>query len=95
MRLSQFSPKTVVLKLICLMAWLIVLSGCTGKTITSTEYLYPPAAYLVPCERTEFSGKTYGETVEYLIKVMGERDLCASQIDRIREWQAQTKQGFK
>ncbi|WP_430685103.1 Rz1-like lysis system protein LysC [Mannheimia haemolytica] len=95
MRLSQSLPKTVVLKLICLMALLIALSGCTSRTITNTEYLYPPAAYLVPCERTAFSGKTYGDTVEYLIKVMGERDLCASQIDRIREWQAQTKQGFK
>ncbi|HGO5823372.1 TPA: lytic transglycosylase [Mannheimia haemolytica] len=49
----------------------------------------------MPCERTEFSGKTYGDTVEYLVKVMGERDLCANQIDSIREWQAQTKQGFK
>ncbi|AGQ37511.1 TPA: hypothetical protein PXF07_001321 [Mannheimia haemolytica] len=77
------------------MVLLIALSGCTSKTIVSTEYLYPPAAYLVPCERTAFSGKTYGDTVDYLIKVMGERDLCASQIDRIREWQAQTKQGFK
>lgn len=77
------------------MALLIALSGCTSKTITSTEYLYPPSAYLVPCERTEFSGKTYGDMVEYLINVMGERDLCASQIDRIRDWQAQTKQGFK
>ncbi|MEG9531390.1 Rz1-like lysis system protein LysC [Mannheimia indoligenes] len=51
--------------------------------------MYPPAAYLVPCERTEFSGRTYGDTVEYLVKVMGERDLCASQIDRIREWQTE------
>ncbi|WP_430795496.1 Rz1-like lysis system protein LysC [Actinobacillus pleuropneumoniae] len=91
MRLSQSLTKTVVLKLICLMALLIALSGCTSRTITNTEYLYPPAAYLVPCERTEFSGKTYGDTVEYLVRVMGERDLCASQIDRIREWQASHK----
>ncbi|MDD0824645.1 hypothetical protein PTQ27_09260 [Mannheimia sp. AT1] len=63
--------------------------------ITKTEYLYPPQAYLVACERTGFNGSTYGDTIEYLIKVMGERDLCANQIDRIREWQAQTKQGFK
>lgn len=78
------------------MGLLITLSGCTGKAaIVKTEYIFPPAAYLVPCERTEFSGNTYGETVEYLIKVMGERDLCAGQIDRLREWQAQTKAGFK
>nr|WP_289622714.1 hypothetical protein [Mannheimia cairinae] len=77
------------------MALLIALSGCTSKVITKTEYLYPPQAYLVACERTGFNGSTYGDTIEYLIKVMGERDLCANQIDRIREWQAQTKQGFK
>ena len=77
------------------MVLLTTLSGCTSRTATSTEYLLPPAAYLVPCERSEFSGKTYGEAVEYLIKVMGERDLCAGQVDSIREWQARTKQGFK
>lgn len=71
------------------------LSGCASKTITKTEYLYPPQAFLVQCERSEFSGTTYGDAIEYLIKVMGERDLCASQIDSIKEWQAQTKAGFK
>lgn len=63
-----------------------VLSGCTQKVVTKTNYVYPPAAYLVQCERSEFSGTTYGDAIEYLIKVMGERDLCASQIERIREW---------
>ena len=63
-----------------------VLSGCTQKVVTKTNYVYPPAAYLVQCERSEFSGTTYGDAIEYLIKVMGERDLCASQIDSIREW---------
>ncbi|WP_423201178.1 Rz1-like lysis system protein LysC [Glaesserella parasuis] len=24
--------------------------------------------------------------MEYLVKVMGERDLCAGQVDSIREW---------
>lgn len=62
------------------------LSGCVSKVITKTEYLYPPQAFLVQCERSEFSGTTYGDVIEYLIKVMGERDLCASQIDSIREW---------
>ncbi|WP_423972814.1 Rz1-like lysis system protein LysC, partial [Glaesserella parasuis] len=56
---------------------------------------YPPQAFLMQCERSEFSGTTYGDAIEYLVKVMGERDLCAGQIDSIREWQARTKQGFK
>ncbi|MDP0461945.1 hypothetical protein Q7Y60_11675 [Glaesserella parasuis] len=60
------------------------LSGCTART--KIEYLYPPQAFLVQCERSEFSGTTYGDAIEYLVKVMGERDLCAGQIDSIREW---------
>ncbi|WP_457591976.1 Rz1-like lysis system protein LysC [Glaesserella parasuis] len=38
------------------------------------------------CERSEFGGTTYGDAIEYLVKVMGERDLCAGQVERIREW---------
>ena len=72
---------------------LIALSGCTTRT--KIEYLFPPQAYTIPCERSEFSGSTYGDAIEHLIKVIGERDLCASQIDSIREWQAQVKAGFK
>ncbi|MDG6333770.1 Rz1-like lysis system protein LysC [Glaesserella parasuis] len=60
------------------------LSGCITKT--KIEYLYPPQAFLMQCERSEFSGTTYGDAIEYLVKVMGERDLCAGQIDSIREW---------
>ncbi|WP_423972855.1 Rz1-like lysis system protein LysC, partial [Glaesserella parasuis] len=45
------------------------LSGCTAKT--KIEYLYPPQAFLVQCERSEFSGTTYGDAIEYLVKVMG------------------------
>ncbi|MDG4948414.1 Rz1-like lysis system protein LysC [Actinobacillus equuli] len=57
--------------------------------------MYPPAAYLVRCERSEFSGKTYADAIDYLMIVIKERDLCASQVNSIRDWQAQTKAGFK
>ncbi|OOH89526.1 hypothetical protein BMT54_06440 [Pasteurellaceae bacterium 15-036681] len=73
----------------------VVLSSCTSEVVTKTEYIYPPQAYLVQCERTKFSGTTYGDAIDYLIVVMSERDLCAGQVDRIRNWQAQTKAGFK
>lgn len=53
--------------------------------------MYPPAAYLVQCERSEFSGKTYTDAIDYLMIVIKERDLCASQIDGIREWKGLTK----
>lgn len=55
--------------------------------VTKTSYIYPPAAYLVQCERTGFNGKTYADAIDYLMVVMKERDICASQIDNIREWQ--------
>lgn len=66
-----------------------LLSSCTTKP--SVQYLFPPQAYTVPCERTQFSGNTYGDAVEHLLKVMSERDFCASQIDRIREWIVRVK----
>ncbi|MBF0784457.1 hypothetical protein E4T80_03075 [Muribacter muris] len=71
------------------------MSSCTSKVITKTEYLFPPQAYLTECQRTPFNGNTYGEAIEHLIKVTGERDLCAGQLDSLREWQARTKAGFK
>lgn len=71
-----------------------LLSSCT-KSFPSVQYQFPPQAYLLPCERTDFNGSTYGDAVEHLIKVMSERDLCASQIDGIREWIAGKNRGVK
>lgn len=93
--LKQFLSKSRVAVLLCLMLLSTVLSGCTQKVVTKTNYVYPPAAYLVQCERSEFSGKTYADAIDYLIVVIKERDVCANQINSIREWQARTKQGFK
>ncbi|QQF66083.1 Rz1-like lysis system protein LysC [Histophilus somni] len=68
----------------------ILLTNCT--TPPQIEYLSPPQAYTIPCERSAFQGKTYGDAIKHLIKVMAERDLCASQIDKIREWQIENAQ---
>ena len=68
-----------------------LLSGCTNKVTTKTEYIYPPQAFLVPCTKTKFTGSTYGEAVEHLIIVQGERDMCASQITNINKWIESTK----
>lgn len=68
-----------------------LLSGCTNKVTTKTEYIYPPQAFLVPCAKTPFMGSTYGEAVEYLITVKAERDMCASQITNINKWIEYTK----
>ncbi|NBI40174.1 hypothetical protein GVX86_01505 [[Haemophilus] felis] len=68
----------------------IALSGCSSKV--EVQYLTPPLAYTTTCERTPFNGKTYGDAVQHLLKVMAERDLCASQVDKIREWQREMVQ---
>ena len=76
---------------IALVFTMTLLSGCTNKVTTKTEYIYPPQAFLVPCVKTPFMGKTYGEAVEHLITVKAERDMCASQITNINKWIESTK----
>lgn len=76
---------------IALVLTMTLLSGCTNKVTTKTEYIYPPQAFLTPCVKTPFMGSTYGEAVEHLIIVQGERDMCASQITNINKWINQTK----
>lgn len=53
--------------------------------------MYPPQAYLSPCQVSTFTGKTYGEAILHLITVTAERDVCASQIRHINQWIQQTK----
>lgn len=77
------------------MLLLIALSGCTRAVVTKTNYVYPPAAYLVQCERTGFNGKSYADAIDYLMVVIKERDVCASQINSIRDWQSKVKVGHK
>lgn len=56
------------------------------KPVSKIEYLSPPQAYLTTCPRTPFTGETYGEAIDYLVVVMSERDLCAKQLDSVRNW---------
>ena len=78
---------------IALVLTMTLLSGCTNKVTTKTEYIYPPQAFLVPCVRTPFTVNTYGEAVEHLITVKPERDMCASQITNINKWIENSKAG--
>lgn len=81
--------KINALILLCLT---LLLSSCSSRHTVKTVYAYPPQAYLVVCEKSTFTGSTYGDALSYLVKVKAERDICASQIDGIREWLRQTKQ---
>ncbi len=70
---------------------MMLLSGCSQSVVTKIEKQYPPQIYLTKCERSSFSGKTYGEVVSFLITVIQERDLCARQIEMINEWKDKTE----
>lgn len=77
-----------MLTLVCLS---LLLTACTNKVTTKTEYIYPLQAYTAPCVKTAFTGETYGDVVIQLVKVTAERDKCASQVDNLNKWINQTK----
>ncbi|OOR93243.1 Rz1-like lysis system protein LysC [Haemophilus paraphrohaemolyticus] len=80
--LKQFWLKSLALVCLCLV---LLLSSCSSPRI-KTVYLTPPQAYLTPCPQTMFTGETYGDAIDYLVVVMSERDLCAKQVDSVRNW---------
>ncbi|WP_315569263.1 Rz1-like lysis system protein LysC [Haemophilus parahaemolyticus] len=86
--LKQFWLKSRVLVCLCLV---LLLSCCSQRVTIKTEYLAPPQAYLTPCTQTAFTGETYGDAIDYLVVVMSERDLCAVQVDNIREYVEKNK----
>ena len=85
--LKRFWLKSRVLVCLCLA---LLLSSCSSPRI-KTVYLTPPQAYLTPCPQTVFTGETYGDAIDYLVVVMSERDLCAAQVDNIREYVEKNK----
>ncbi|WP_437125210.1 Rz1-like lysis system protein LysC [Gallibacterium salpingitidis] len=64
-----------------------LLIGCAQKT--KIEYISPPQIYLISCDRSEFTGSTYGDAIIYLRQVIKERDICASRLDGIINWSKQ------
>ena len=80
--LKRFWLKSRVLVCLCLG---LLLSSCSSPRIKTVD-LTPPQAYLTPCPKTPFTGESYGDAVDYLVVVMGERDLCASQLKQVSEW---------
>lgn len=81
--LNQYYQRSHALILLCLVP---LLSSCSQKVTTKTEYLAPPQVYLLPCPQTPFTGETYGDAIDYLVVVMSERELCAKQVDSVRNW---------
>ncbi|OKP23331.1 Rz1-like lysis system protein LysC, partial [Serratia fonticola] len=50
-------------------------------------YVYPPAVYTQLCEKTPFTGTTFGDAVVALQVAQSELDMCASRIEGLIKWQ--------
>ncbi|WP_420029338.1 Rz1-like lysis system protein LysC [Serratia fonticola] len=50
-------------------------------------YVYPPAVYTQLCEKTPFTGSTFGDAVIALQVAQNELDMCASRIEGLIKWQ--------
>ncbi|WP_373368171.1 Rz1-like lysis system protein LysC [Serratia fonticola] len=50
-------------------------------------YVYPPAVYTQLCEKTPFTGSTFGDAVMALQVSQNELDVCASRIEGLIKWQ--------
>ncbi|MCO7512381.1 hypothetical protein NJH77_24340 [Serratia fonticola] len=53
--------------------------------------MYPPAVYTQLCEKTPFTGTTFGDAVLALQVAQSERDVCASRIEGLIKWQHDNK----
>ncbi|WP_198530677.1 MULTISPECIES: hypothetical protein [unclassified Serratia (in: enterobacteria)] len=53
--------------------------------------MYPPAVYSQLCEKTPFTGSTFGDAVISLQAAQNELDVCASRIEGLIKWQREHK----
>ncbi|WP_447880366.1 Rz1-like lysis system protein LysC [Serratia fonticola] len=77
---------------VAISACLILLSiSCAEKPKPAPApqiiYVYPPAVYTQLCEKTPFTGSTFGDAVIALQVAQNELDVCASRIDGLVKWQ--------
>ncbi|WP_447908101.1 Rz1-like lysis system protein LysC [Serratia fonticola] len=77
---------------VAISACLILLStSCTERPKPAPApqiiYVYPPAVYTQLCEKTPFTGTTFGDAVLALQVAQSERDVCASRIEGLIKWQ--------
>ncbi|WP_256714459.1 Rz1-like lysis system protein LysC [Serratia fonticola] len=77
---------------VAISACLILLSiSCTERPKPAPApqiiYVYPPAVYTQLCEKTPFTGSTFGDAVIALQVAQNELDVCASRIEGLIKWQ--------
>ena len=66
----------------------VLLSSCASEPETKACSQLP-AALTAHLDKTPFSGRTYGDVIQYAVILKRERDMCLNRIDKIREWQTE------
>ncbi|WP_447882280.1 Rz1-like lysis system protein LysC [Serratia fonticola] len=84
---SRWSRATVAIS-----ACLMMLSVSCAERVKPAPaprliYVYPPAVYTQVCEKTPFTGTTFGDAVIALQVAQNELDVCASRVDGLIKWQ--------
>ncbi|WP_418351083.1 Rz1-like lysis system protein LysC [Serratia fonticola] len=77
---------------VAISACLILLSASCAERVKPAPapqiiYVYPPAVYTQLCEKTPFTGSTFGDAVIALQVAQNELDVCASRIEGLIKWQ--------
>ena len=70
--------------LFCTLLLLIV--SCSSPVQVKQVVIRPPAHLLAPCERSAYTGKTWGDLANYTVKVKKERDICSQRLENIKIW---------
>ncbi|HHQ6565537.1 TPA: Rz1-like lysis system protein LysC [Serratia fonticola] len=76
---------------VAISACLILLSTSCAEKIKPAPgpkviFVYPPAVYTQLCEKTPFTGSTFGDAVIALRVAQNELDVCASRIEGLINW---------
>lgn len=66
-----------------------LLSSCVSNEPQVKACPQLPAALTAHLDKTPFSGRTYGDVIQYAVILKRERDMCLNRIDKIREWQTE------
>lgn len=71
----------------------LLLTACSEKpqVVYKTVYIFPPEAYLVPCDKPTLEGKTWADIGRLAIKRGTSLDACAGRVDGIIEWRDKKK----
>ncbi|WP_438272719.1 Rz1-like lysis system protein LysC [Serratia fonticola] len=83
---------------VAISACLILLSTSCGVRTTHPPtpklvFVYPPAVYTQLCDKTSFTGSTFGDAVIALQVAQNELNVCASRIEGLIKWQQSSATG--